>query len=72
MVKMLKTSSDNRKCTFPNCTNTLSIYNHQDYCHVHLDNLPLEGKQKLSARPAAPALIQEEKSQIGSPITILP
>ena len=20
---------------FPNCTQTLSIYNHEEYCHVH-------------------------------------
>jgi hypothetical protein len=35
MGKMLKTSADNRKCIFPNCTHILSIYNHDEYCHVH-------------------------------------
>jgi hypothetical protein len=35
MSKMLKTSAENRKCTFPNCTRILSIYNHDTYCHVH-------------------------------------
>jgi hypothetical protein len=35
MSKMLKTSADNRKCIFPNCTHILSIYNHDTYCHTH-------------------------------------
>jgi hypothetical protein len=35
MGKMLKTSADNRKCMFPNCTIILSIYNHDAYCHIH-------------------------------------
>lgn len=35
MGKMLKTSPDNRKCMFPNCTHILSIYNHDVYCHIH-------------------------------------
>jgi hypothetical protein len=37
MSKMLKTSADNRKCIFPNCTQILSIYNHDTYCHMHRD-----------------------------------
>ncbi|MGA2323869.1 MAG: hypothetical protein ABSG22_08480 [Sedimentisphaerales bacterium] len=40
MGKMLKTSADNRKCIFPNCTQTLSIYNHEAYCHIHQDSVP--------------------------------
>jgi hypothetical protein len=36
MGKILKTSPSGRKCLFPNCTQTLSIYNHESYCHVHL------------------------------------
>jgi len=40
MGKMLKTSADNRKCVFPNCTHILSIYNHDEYCHVHQGAAP--------------------------------
>ncbi len=47
MGKTLKTSAENRKCRFPGCTNTLSIYNHHDYCHVHLDQMPQEKKPKV-------------------------
>ena len=35
MGKALKTSADNRKCIFPDCTHILSIYNHDEYCHIH-------------------------------------
>jgi hypothetical protein len=31
---------------FPHCTHILSIYNHEDYCHIHLDRLP-HGKQPI-------------------------
>jgi hypothetical protein len=37
MEKKLKTSANDRKCMFPGCTQTLSIYNHEKYCHVHRD-----------------------------------
>ena len=37
MAKKLKTSADGRKCTFPQCNHLLSIYNHEDYCHIHRD-----------------------------------
>jgi hypothetical protein len=37
MAKTLKTSAPGRKCMFPHCTQILSIYNHESYCHVHLD-----------------------------------
>jgi hypothetical protein len=40
MGKMLKTSADNRKCIFPKCTQTLSIYNHEAYCHIHQGSVP--------------------------------
>ncbi len=40
MSKMLKTSADNRKCIYPNCTHILSIYNHGTYCHIHRDETP--------------------------------
>ena len=39
MVKILKTSADGRKCMFPHCTRILSVYNHNAYCHIHLDQM---------------------------------
>ncbi|HUV40741.1 MAG TPA: hypothetical protein VMW23_03005 [Sedimentisphaerales bacterium] len=47
MKKMLKTSAEGRKCMFPQCTRILSIYNHKDYCHIHLDQIPQEQKPKV-------------------------
>lgn len=47
MGKMLKTSAENRKCMFPECKHTLSIYNHESYCHIHLDKMPLDKKHKV-------------------------
>jgi hypothetical protein len=35
-IKKVKTSSKGRKCKFPHCKHTLSIYNHEDYCHIHI------------------------------------
>ena len=35
MAKELKTSEGGRNCKFPHCKHLLSIYNHEDYCHVH-------------------------------------
>jgi hypothetical protein len=51
MGKVLKTSDDNRKCIFPNCTHTLSIYNHESYCHIHLDKMPQDKKHKILTQP---------------------
>jgi hypothetical protein len=58
MGKMLKTSAENRKCMFPDCTHTLSIYNHEDYCHIHLDRMPIDDrKHKVStAVPVIPVI----------------
>jgi hypothetical protein len=53
MGKMLKTSADNRKCTFPHCTHTLSIYNHEAYCHIHQVQVPKEQKPKVLTLPHA-------------------
>lgn len=44
MSKILKTSAEGRKCVFRGCTRTLSIYNHAEYCHLHLD--AMAAKQK--------------------------
>ncbi|MGA2915263.1 MAG: hypothetical protein ABSE89_04490 [Sedimentisphaerales bacterium] len=52
---MLKTSAENRKCMFPDCKHTLSIYNHESYCHIHLDKMPLDDRKHkaLTAVPVA-------------------
>ncbi|MFA5293542.1 MAG: hypothetical protein WC496_10965 [Phycisphaerae bacterium] len=47
MTKMLKTSPVDRKCAFPGCTHTLSIYNHEPYCHVHRDQIPRDQRHRL-------------------------
>lgn len=46
MSKILKTSVEGRRCKFPNCNRLLSIYNHQAYCRIHLEQLPAEEKPK--------------------------
>ena len=45
MVKILKTSAEGRKCLFPHCTRILSVYNHNAYCHIHLDQMLQEQKK---------------------------
>jgi hypothetical protein len=47
MPKMLKTSPEGRKCTFPHCKRLLSIYNHEAYCHVHRDQVSRERMVKV-------------------------
>ncbi len=51
MAKMLKTSARGRKCMFPLCKQVLSIYNHRDYCHVHLHQMPKEQKNSDTVTP---------------------
>ena len=51
--KMLKISAEGRKCMFPHCTNILSIYNHEAYCHIHRGKVPQEQKPKISTGPDA-------------------
>jgi hypothetical protein len=51
MVKILKTSPEGRKCMFPQCNRTLSIYNHEAYCHVHRNQVLQEQKPKILAHP---------------------
>jgi hypothetical protein len=36
-MKKVKVSRKGRVCRFPHCRNILSIYNHDFYCHLHLD-----------------------------------
>jgi hypothetical protein len=49
MSKTQKTSAENRKCSFPNCTRILSIYNHEQYCHVHREVMAHQDKPKFPA-----------------------
>jgi len=42
-MKKIKTSHKGRVCKFPHCKQILSIYNHEAYCHIHL-NLAASGK----------------------------
>jgi len=51
MRKPLKTSAEGRKCMFPDCKSILSIYNHEDYCHVHRQQMSREQKLKLLTHP---------------------
>lgn len=54
MAKMLKTSAEGRKCKYPHCTVILSIYNHEEYCRIHREQMALEEKARLStARPGS-------------------
>lgn len=64
MGKMLKTSAENRKCMFPNCIQTLSIYNHEPYCHVHRDYMPMERKNRIIAQPVTMSLQDNANSEI--------
>ncbi|MBN2831258.1 MAG: hypothetical protein JXL82_03145 [Candidatus Omnitrophica bacterium] len=34
-MKKVRTSAKGRVCRYRNCHNILSIYNHEEYCHVH-------------------------------------
>lgn len=51
MTKILKTSPEGRKCIFPGCHQLLSIYNHQNYCRVHQEQMPAEEKGKSKKMP---------------------
>ncbi|HTZ11228.1 MAG TPA: hypothetical protein VMD04_02465 [Candidatus Margulisiibacteriota bacterium] len=45
-MKKVKTSPKGRRCKFPHCHHTLSIYNHEAYCHVHLSGTLPKHKAK--------------------------
>jgi len=64
MGKMLKTSAEDRKCAFLNCTHTLSIYNHEPYCHVHRDQIPRDQRHRILTTTGAGT---ENLSSVGSP-----
>jgi hypothetical protein len=44
--KILKTSSEDRSCQFPQCGRRLSIYNHEAYCRIHLEKMSEQSKPK--------------------------
>jgi len=46
MTKTLKTSPAGRRCKFPGCQRPLSIYNHNTYCRIHLEQVLSEEKPK--------------------------
>ena len=35
-MKKIRTSNKSRKCKHPKCAHILSIYNHEEFCHIHL------------------------------------
>jgi hypothetical protein len=47
MTKSLRTSAEGRKCMYQNCTQTLSIYNHEAYCHQHREQMAEKQKPKV-------------------------
>jgi hypothetical protein len=47
MTKSLKTSAEGRKCMFTDCTQILSIYNHEAYCHQHREQMAEKQKPKI-------------------------
>ncbi len=47
----IKTSPMHRKCEYPLCKQTLSIYNHENYCHRHLS--PTYWKDKINGEPVS-------------------
>ncbi len=46
MQKPMKASAEGRKCRYPGCDRTLSIYNHEAYCHNHRDLMAEQEKRK--------------------------
>ena len=35
-MKKVKISPKGRVCKFPNCKHVISVYNHEEYCRIHL------------------------------------
>lgn len=44
-MKKIKISGKGRICRFPGCGYILSIYNHDEYCHIHLGSR-FEGRRE--------------------------
>ncbi len=49
-MKKVNTSLKGRVCKYRRCKNILSIYNHELYCHVHLDMIMREPQSKVVAK----------------------
>ncbi len=47
MSMKIKTSHRGRKCKFRLCKQILSIYNHEEYCHIHLGRVDQIHKHKV-------------------------
>jgi len=47
-MQKVKVSHKGRKCKFLHCKHVLSIYNHEEYCHIHLSQFPHVYKFKIS------------------------
>jgi hypothetical protein len=60
MKKMPKPSEEFRKCMFADCNRTLSIYNHERYCHLHLYMMSAEEKILSSLHPVYSTAIPEK------------
>jgi hypothetical protein len=61
MAKSLKTSPIDRKCRYPGCPHILSIYNHESYCHVHLERKQSTLNPKHTTLvPATPEVVTAE------------
>ena len=46
-MQKVKTSHRGRKCKLLHCKQILSIYNHEEYCHIHLGQFAHEHKSKI-------------------------
>jgi hypothetical protein len=60
MKKTLKASDELRKCVFDNCNRTLSIYNHEKYCHLHLNWMSEEEKIRSSIHAGYPEPLHQK------------
>ncbi|MFA5038668.1 MAG: hypothetical protein WC732_03200 [Candidatus Omnitrophota bacterium] len=46
-MKKVKIERRGRVCKSPGCHNTLSIYNHSPFCHIHQSKLMAQEKMKI-------------------------
>ena len=46
-MKKIKIEHRGRICKVPLCKNILSIYNHEQYCHIHHNKLIEDHKPKV-------------------------
>ena len=48
-TKKILASHKGRRCRYPKCKRLLSIYNHDNHCHVHLVKLAKEAESRGDA-----------------------